>query len=160
MAVAGCILARHCPGPSRIRPLLPGAVGQHGLESLPTVRSSELQRHAQLCRLGTPDSGAMVWLQEIPMDFWRVGSPYPVRYPSARTLVLSDALPVAFSDASGEWPAVGSTSGDDSELHRADHCLHADDWHALPSQESGVTAQNCWGERRHTVDSLRFSRGV
>ena len=146
LAVARRISAGDRSGPSRIRSVLFRSVGQHELGDVPSLRSSELQRHTQLCCLGIADGGNLVRPRKVSVDSWRVGTPYPFRYSPPRTLVLSDAVSVASLDAAGERDALGSARSHDPQLHRARDCVCVNDWIAKPQRESGVTAQNCWGK--------------
>lgn len=88
------------------------------------------------------------------MDLIRLGIPHRLRYSIARTLVLPDTLFVAISYPTGQWHALGATRNHDSELHRAGGGLRALDGLASHAAAGRVGAQNYWGGRRDTVDSL------
>jgi hypothetical protein len=141
-------------GPSGVRPLLHFSVRPNRLASVSSICLRELQRNAQSRRLVGFYRPGLVSAPEVSLDSMRLGVPHPLRYSHARTLVLPDSLSVAVSNPAGQRYALGTTCNHDSELHCTRGGLHTDDWPAQPATKGERRAQNYWGRRHDTVDSL------
>ena len=144
MAVERRVPFRNRAGHPRLRPLPAIPRGQFRLPGVPAVRLRELQRHAQPRGVGCPGRDGLADPQEIPMDSRFMGPSHPVRHSAARNLILPDTLALASSNTSGQWPALGSTQGHDSELRGSHRRVRILDGSAISARANRTSRQNYW----------------
>ena len=147
----GAFLLGTAPDILAFGPFFLSRVGSADFRAFPPyVYRATTSRTASWCGLSWQ---ATVWLdpQKVPMDSGFLGPSHPVRHSPARTLILPDALALASSNTSGQWPALGSTQGHDSELRRSHRCVRTHGWVC----DIGVSEQNFAHKTIGTVDPIR-----